>query len=275
MDATGEGISRAVCADGTPVMIVSSGRHPSSLLTTSPTKYGSSKSRYACERILPPPPPALASGPATGRAAASEAARRPVSGGVDGECPWWPLSEHHTAPRSTTSREQGTRQVCGASTACFGVCKVTSRCRWRHNAETAMRKYNEAQGTLERAKTAELSQAQALAEARRHTDDATQMVGGSLFVCRLHHTYACTPVTPHHARSLPARNREREDECGDKVEREVRGIHGSCERWVGVVGMYPCVGDRMWPRAGSRTQASTPRCRSCLASTVDGRRAAY
>mgnify|MGYP004099202135 CR=1 FL=1 len=44
-----------------------------------------------------------------------------------------------------------------------------------------MRKYNEAQGTLERAKTAELSQAQALAEARRHTDDATQMVGGSLF----------------------------------------------------------------------------------------------
>lgn len=46
-------------------------------------------------------------------------------------------------------------------------------------------------------------------------------------------------VTPHRARSLPARNREREDECGDKVEREVRGIHGSCERWVGVVGMYP------------------------------------
>ena len=52
MDATGEGISRAVCADGTPVMIVSSGRHPSSLLTTSPTKYGSSKSRYAGERIV-------------------------------------------------------------------------------------------------------------------------------------------------------------------------------------------------------------------------------
>ena len=194
-----------------------------------------------------------------------------MSGGVDGECPWWPLSEHHTAPRSTTSREQGTRQVCGASTACFGVCKVTSRCRWRHNAETAMRKYNEAQGTLERAKTAELSQAQALAEARRHTDDATQMVGGSLFVP----TSPCTPVTSHHARSHPARNREREDECGDKVEREVRGIHGSCERWVGVVGMYPCVGDRMWPRAGSRTQASTPRCRSCLTSTVDGRTAAY
>lgn len=40
------------CADGTPVMIVSSGRHPSSLLTTSPTKYGSSKSRYAGERIV-------------------------------------------------------------------------------------------------------------------------------------------------------------------------------------------------------------------------------